>query len=179
MLRAVRVSEPHRPRRGGLNRGSASPVVTAQSSFLTGACVSLSTALVLHPALMRKRWHKFARFSADHVWASAAVWEEDERSEISDAHGRNNADPPTPRSTGQDFNIEVLDRERDDRHPADPQNQHNQGQWIVIEPMPTCTRTCLFAAGSRRNNMCSSKAPLPARLNEVVHQDHCQLVTAL
>ena len=75
MLRAVRVSEPHRPRRGGLNRGSASPVVTAQSSFLTGALLALSPALAPHPALMRKRWHKFARFSADHVWASAAVWE--------------------------------------------------------------------------------------------------------
>ena len=34
MLRAVRVSEPHHPRRGGLNRGSASPVVHP-----TGACV--------------------------------------------------------------------------------------------------------------------------------------------
>jgi hypothetical protein len=64
----------------------------------------------------------------------------DERKENSDGDGRNNADPQTPRSTGQDLGVEVLDCERDDRHPADAQNQHNQGQWIVIEPMPTlCT----------------------------------------
>jgi hypothetical protein len=133
MLRAVRVSEPHRPRRGSLNRGSASPVVTAQSSFLTGACVCTVSGTGPSSCVDAEALHAFLLT----MFGQAPPCGRDERNEISDAHGRNNADPPTPRSTGQDFNIEVLDRERDDRHPADPQNQHNQGQWIVIEPMPT------------------------------------------